>query len=150
MSGTRCGPAAYVRAAVDGNTLTLVIMSALPSDMLYWTNQDPRQSELFNTKGIVYRFEVKKISTTSSLRTQHSTSFDLHIFQTTAEPGGKSITTLWRLTRTSREDRVARLEWARNGGLGRVVIGKVCGRQNFSQANLQASDEASHNSVLPL
>lgn len=35
------------------------------------------------------------------------------------------MTTLWRTIRPNKEDRVAKLEWAANGGLGRVVIGKV-------------------------
>lgn len=39
---------------------------------------------------------------------------------------GQSVTTLWRAIRTNKEDRVAKLEWAPNGSLGRAVIGKVC------------------------
>lgn len=38
---------------------------------------------------------------------------------------GTSVTTLYRTIRANKEDRVAKLEWASNGGLGRVVIGKV-------------------------
>jgi len=32
---------------------------------------------------------------------------------------------MWRTLRPNKEDRVAKLEWAANGGLGRVVMGKV-------------------------
>lgn len=47
------------------------------------------------------------------------------ILQTTVATNGQSTTTLWRAIRPNKEDRVARLEWAANGGLGRIVIGKV-------------------------
>lgn len=47
---------------------------------------------------------------------------------------GQSTTTLWRAVRANREDRVAKLEWASNGGLGRAVIGKVReGRQSHAR-----------------
>lgn len=36
-----------------------------------------------------------------------------------------NVTTLWKAIRANKEDRVAKLEWAPNGGLGRAVIGKV-------------------------
>lgn len=45
--------------------------------------------------------------------------------QTVVSNNGQSTTTLWRAVRANREDRVAKLEWASNGGLGRAVIGKV-------------------------
>lgn len=45
--------------------------------------------------------------------------------QTVVSNSGQSTTTLWRAVRANREDRVAKLEWASNGGLGRAVIGKV-------------------------
>lgn len=35
------------------------------------------------------------------------------------------MTTLWRAIRANKEDRVAKLEWSPNGGLGRAIIGKV-------------------------
>lgn len=53
--------------------------------------------------------------------------------QTNVNPNGTSVTTLWRAIRPNKEDRVAKLEWAANGGLGRVVIGKVRFKQ-FSQS----------------
>ncbi|KAI0289466.1 hypothetical protein BC826DRAFT_914521, partial [Russula brevipes] len=71
------------------------------NDVLSWTSQDPRESELFNPWGVLYRFHT----------------------ETNAQ--AQSITTLWRAIRANREDRVARLEWAPDGGLGRVVIGKI-------------------------
>lgn len=45
--------------------------------------------------------------------------------KTAVSPNGASVTTLSRTIRTNKEDRVAKLEWAANGGLGRVVIGKA-------------------------
>ena len=32
---------------------------------------------------------------------------------------------MWRAIRANKEDRVAKLEWASNGGLGRAIIGKA-------------------------
>lgn len=47
-------------------------------------------------------------------------------YQTTTAPNGHSVTTMWRALRPNKEDRIAKLEWASNGGLGRVVMGKAC------------------------
>ncbi|KAL4076019.1 hypothetical protein J3A83DRAFT_2104205 [Scleroderma citrinum] len=73
---------------------------ATSTEVLSWTNQDPRESQLFNSWGVVYRFS------------------------TVVNPNGQSTTTLFRSVRTNKEDRVAKLEWASNGGLGRAMIGK--------------------------
>jgi len=70
------------------------------NEVLSWTSQDPRQSQLFSNFGVLYRF------------------------QTDTNAHGQQITTLWRAIRANKEDRVAKLEWASNGGLGRAVIGK--------------------------
>ncbi|KAI0637801.1 hypothetical protein C8Q77DRAFT_390200 [Trametes polyzona] len=70
------------------------------NDVLSWTSQDPRQSQLFGSYGVLYRF------------------------QTDTNNQGQTVTTLWRAIRANKEDRVAKLEWAPNGGLGRAVIGK--------------------------
>jgi len=80
----------------------LLKMSPTPSngEVLSWTNQDPRESQLFNSWGVLYRF------------------------QTVVGPDGLSTTTLFRALRKNKEERVARLEWAPNGGLGRAQIGK--------------------------
>ncbi|SRR6266702_2598738 len=45
--------------------------------------------------------------------------------QTDTNAQGQSTTTVWRAIRANKEDRVAKLEWAPGGGLGRAVIGKV-------------------------
>jgi len=74
--------------------------SASADDILSWTNQDPRESQLFNSWGVQYRF------------------------QTAASTSGKSVTTLWRMIRPNKEDRVAKFEWSSSGGLGRITIGK--------------------------
>ncbi|TFY69434.1 hypothetical protein EVG20_g3150 [Dentipellis fragilis] len=71
-------------------------------EILCWTSQDPRESQLFNNSwGIIYRFHTEPDNRT-----------------------GQSVTTLWRAIRANKEDRVAKLEWAPNGGLGRAIIGK--------------------------
>ncbi|KAF5321034.1 hypothetical protein D9619_000853 [Psilocybe cf. subviscida] len=75
-------------------------MAASSNDVLSWTNQDSRESILFNAWGIIYKF------------------------QTTSLPNGNSLTTMWRTLRPGKEDRVAKLEWSANGGLGRVIMGK--------------------------
>lgn len=90
--------------------------TAAADDILSWTNQDPRESQLFNSWGVLYRF------------------------QTNVNPNGTTITTLWRAIRANKEDRVAKLEWAANGGLGRVVIGKVCGFFPKSGQQLERHD----------
>lgn len=52
--------------------------------------------------------------------------------QTENNAQGNSVTTLWRAIRANKEDRVAKLEWASNGGLGRAVIGKVSSSSSLS------------------
>jgi len=70
-------------------------------DMLSWTSDDPRQSQLFSKYGVAYRFH-------------------------TDDSRGVRSTTLYRAgTRANKEERAARLEWAANGGLGRAIIGKT-------------------------
>ncbi|CAA7259517.1 unnamed protein product [Cyclocybe aegerita] len=76
------------------------VTAASPNDILSWTNQDSRESVLFNAWGILYRF------------------------QTSVGQNGASVTTMWRALRPNKEDRIAKLEWAANGGLGRVIMGK--------------------------
>ncbi|CAK5263068.1 unnamed protein product [Mycena citricolor] len=71
-------------------------MTSTSNDVLSWTNQDPRESILFNSWGVIYRFSTVVSAT------------------------GQSVTTLYRTIRPNKEDRVAKLEWAQNGGLGRV------------------------------
>lgn len=70
------------------------------SEILSWTSQDPRNSQLFSPYGVLYRF---------------TTENNAH---------GQSVTTLWRAIRANKEDRVAKLEWSATGNLGRAVIGK--------------------------
>ncbi|VDB83306.1 unnamed protein product [Peniophora sp. CBMAI 1063] len=72
----------------------------MSTDTLMWTSQDPRQSTMFTTQGIVYRFITEP------------------------NASGQHVTTLWKMIRSNKEDRVAKLEWAPNGGLGRAIIGK--------------------------
>ena len=90
----------------------------IPGDVLSWTSQDPRQSLLFSNGIVVYRF------------------------QTDTNAQGQSVTYLWRAIRPNKEDRVAKLEWAPGGGLGRAKIGKnVC-----PMADLVRRDPRMHNS----
>ncbi|CAE6440798.1 unnamed protein product [Rhizoctonia solani] len=75
-------------------------MEAPQAQVLSWTSQDPRESSLFTTHwGVLYRFATENTA-------------------------GRMVTTLHRAIRQGREDRVAKLEWASNGGLGRAVIGR--------------------------
>ena len=68
--------------------------------------------------------------------------------QTIVSPTGKSVTTLLRTIRPNKEDRVAKFEWAANGGLGRVVIGKVC--LILSLAVLEADSKLINQNMLPM
>ncbi|KIY72916.1 hypothetical protein CYLTODRAFT_284211 [Cylindrobasidium torrendii FP15055 ss-10] len=74
---------------------------ASSDDVLSWTNQDPRESKLFNNYGVLYTFK------------------------TVVAANGQSTTTLYRTIRANKEDRVAKFEWAANGGLGRLIMGKT-------------------------
>lgn len=87
------------------------------NEVLSWTSEDPRQSSLFGPWGVVYRFQVTLLCPPYCWAT-----VSLTIRQTDVNRG---TTTLYRSTRANKEDRVARLEWGPNGGLGRAVIGKV-------------------------
>jgi len=70
------------------------------TQVLSWTNHDPRDSILFTSQGIWYQF-----------RTETSSN-------------GQITTTLWRTLRLNREDRVGKLEWGASGSLGRAIVGK--------------------------
>jgi hypothetical protein len=94
-------------------------MTTNQNDVLSWTSQDPRQSQLFSPWGVVYRFQVRVIEHRCALMVLISDS------QTETNAQGQSTTTVWRAIRANKEDRVAKLEWAAGGGLGRAVIGKV-------------------------
>ncbi|KAH8999350.1 hypothetical protein EDB92DRAFT_1833676 [Lactarius akahatsu] len=95
-----------------------IYMANTQNDVLSWTSQDPRQSQLFSPWGVVYRF------------------------QTDTNAQGQSTTTVWRAIRANKEDRVAKLEWAPGGGLGRAVIGKNI----FPMADLVRRDPRMPNS----
>ncbi len=95
-------------------------MASNQNDVLSWTSQDPRQSQLFSPWGVVYRFQVCIIGIA------YASMALIQLPQTETNAQGQSITTVWRAIRANREDRVAKLEWAPGGlGLGRAVIGKV-------------------------
>jgi hypothetical protein len=94
-------------------------MASNQNDVLSWTSQDPRQSQLFSPWGVVYRFQVCIIDIACIPMAL------IQLPQTETNAQGQSTTTVWRAIRANREDRVAKLEWAPGGGLGRAVIGKV-------------------------
>ena len=94
-------------------------MGTNQNDVLSWTSQDPRQSQLFSPWGVVYRFQVCIIDIA------YAPMALIHLPQTETNAQGQSTTIVWRAIRANREDRVAKLEWAPGGGLGRAVIGKV-------------------------
>ncbi|KAG5341827.1 hypothetical protein C0989_007652 [Termitomyces sp. Mn162] len=93
-------------------------MTTAANDVLSWTSQDPRESSLFNSWGVLYRFQVCLYYFSRLLPT-----VSIYL-QTSVSTSGQSVTTLWRTIRPNKEDRVAKLEWSSNGGLGRVIIGK--------------------------
>ena len=43
-------------------------MSTASNDILSWTNQDPRESQLFNSWGVLYRFQVCGLQSAMVLR----------------------------------------------------------------------------------
>jgi len=49
----------------------------------------------------------------------------MYRFVTEANNAGTPVTTLLKVIRGNREDRIAKLEWSSNGILGRAVIGKT-------------------------
>ena len=109
---------------LSGHPVTFVdsyptFMANSQNNVLFWTSQDPRQSQLFSQLGVV-----------------------LYRFQTDTNAQGQSVTILWRTIRPSKEDRVAILEWAPGGGLGRAVIGKNV----FPMADLVRRDPRITNS----
>jgi hypothetical protein len=99
--------------------LSSIFMASNQNDVLSWTSQDPRQSQLFSPWGVVYRFQVCTIDIA------YAPMALIHLPQTETNAQGQSTTTVWRAIRANREDRVAKLEWGPGGGLGRAVIGKV-------------------------
>jgi hypothetical protein len=91
-----------------------------PEDVLSWTSQDPRQSQLFSQWGVVvYRFQVCMMDIV------HTSMSSSNPPQTDTNAQGQSVTNLWRAIRSNKEDRVAKIQWAPGGGPGTVVIGKV-------------------------
>lgn len=72
------------------------------------------------------------------------TSLPLVLFQTDINAHGTSVTTLWKAIRANKEDRVAKLEWAPNGGLGRAIIGKVNMRYRSDPADIVNGCFAEH------
>jgi len=102
LAGGKDGISRNDRSTYTGPGIGLPRKPSVPGngEVCSWTNQDPRESQLFNSWGVLYRF------------------------QTTVGPDGLSTTTLFRALRKNKEERVARLEWAPNGGLGRAQIGK--------------------------
>ncbi|TDL14929.1 hypothetical protein BD410DRAFT_902853 [Rickenella mellea] len=97
-------PSPQPQTGISKNPYPMLLRSPTQSStnsVLSWTSQDPRQSLLFSSQGLIYRFE------------------------TNISPNTMAVTTVWRSTRANKQDRVALLEWARNGDLGRVRMGKM-------------------------
>ena len=95
-------------------------MAASSNDILSWTNKDPRESQLYNSFGVAYRFQVRSPFDACEVARRLTAS------QTNVSANSNSVTVLWRTIRANKEDRVAKLEWSATGGLGRIIIGKVC------------------------
>ena len=109
-------------------------VSSAADEILRWTSKDPRESQLFSSRGVIYRFQVGLHRLdfvipyiVADFLISHPLSLSLlHPVQTDTGNGGRTVTSLWRTICPNKEVRVARIEWAANGGiLGRVAIGKV-------------------------
>ena len=66
--------------------------------VMSWSAGNPRDSSLFTSWGVLYRFE-------------------------TAPERRKTVTTIWRAISETKQERVARFEWNSDGDLGRALIG---------------------------
>ena len=113
-------------------------MASSGNEVLSWTSQDPRQSQLFGSYGVLYRFQVRRLPRTRAPSAMSVLTF--RALQTDTNNQGQSVTTLWRAIRANKEDRVAKLEWAPNGGLGRAIIGKVSSRATRARRPRRAHD----------
>jgi hypothetical protein len=69
--------------------------------VMSWSAGNPRDSSLFTSWGVLYRFE-------------------------TGVERKKTVTTIWRAISETKQERVARFEWNADGDLGRALIGKPC------------------------
>jgi len=67
--------------------------------VMSWSAGNPRDSSLFTSWGVLYRFE-------------------------TGVERKKTVTTIWRAISETKQERVARFEWNADGDLGRALIGK--------------------------
>jgi len=67
--------------------------------VMSWSSGSPRDSSLFTSWGVLYRFE-------------------------TALERKKTVTTIWRAISETKQERVARFEWNADGDLGRALIGR--------------------------
>lgn len=68
--------------------------------VMSWSAGNPRDSSLFTSWGVLYRFE-------------------------TGVERKKTVTTIWRAISETKQERVARFEWNADGDLGRALIGKL-------------------------
>lgn len=68
--------------------------------VMSWSAGNPRDSSLFTSWGVLYRFE-------------------------TGVERKKTVTTIWRAISETKQERVARFEWNADGDLGRALIGMV-------------------------
>lgn len=66
--------------------------------VMSWSAGNPRDSSLFTSWGVLYRFE-------------------------TGVERKKTVTTIWRAISETKQERVARFEWNADGDLGRALIG---------------------------
>lgn len=67
--------------------------------VMSWSAGNPRDSSLFTSWGVLYRFE-------------------------TGVERKKTVTTIWRAISETKQERVARFEWNADGDLGRALIGE--------------------------
>jgi len=92
-------------------------------EVLCWTSPDPRTSILFGGTGNVqFRFTTVRTSTPLLCYSSYDVVQDMDPVNAT------TTTTLWKVNRPTREDRLAKFEWALNGSLGRATLGATLGR----------------------
>jgi hypothetical protein len=79
--------------------------------VMSWSAGNPRDSSLFTSWGVLYRFE-------------------------TGVERRKTVTTIWRAISETKQERVARFEWNADGDLGRALIGACVRHQPSFPATL--------------
>jgi len=127
-------PGHYKSASLKGTSLpsfsrphTSIVTFSIPT-LIYFYDYQPERCTLLDVSGSPTEPVVQPVGRclpVPSVYYRHRVMVLIQLPQTETNAQGQSTTTVWRAIRANREDRVAKLEWAPGGGLGRAVIGKV-------------------------